>query len=43
MKKKGAIIAIILALLFVPGAIPAFCARICYRFKKKTPQNVEKG
>ena len=35
MKKKGKIMAVILALLFVPGAIPAFIASIAYKFKKK--------
>ena len=35
MKKKGTVMAVILALLFVPGAIPAFIASICYKFKKK--------
>ncbi len=39
MKKKGKITAIILALLFVPGAIPAFIASIAYKFKKKKEKN----
>ena len=43
MKKKGTIVAVILALLFVPGAIPAFIATIAAKFKKKASQKKEKG
>ncbi len=42
MKKKGTVMAVILALLFVPGAIPAFIASICYKFKKKKDSSKEK-
>ena len=43
MKKKGTKLAIIFALLFVPGAIPAFIVTLGAKKKKKAAQKKNEG